>query len=75
MKVTVYTTKIVKEVVEVPDKFAVMLDDDWVDSASVLEWNRACRELEDAIWPLVAKDTYHIAAVWDEKDELVMMED
>lgn len=75
MKVTVYATKLVKEVVEVSDEFAKMLDDDWSCSLSPQEWYDECRKLENAVWPLVAKDTYHIAAVWDENDELVMMED
>jgi hypothetical protein len=74
MKVTVYTKHIIKEVVEIPDEFAVMLDDDWIDD-HFHEFLKMHTKLEHTLWPLVSKDTEAIIAVYDEDDKNCLMEE
>lgn len=74
MKVTVYTKQIVKEVVEVPDEFAILLDDDWVNRHPY-EVIKMQSKLELTIWPLVSKNTRTILGIYDEKDKTALMEE
>lgn len=73
MKVTVYTKQIVKEVVEVSDEFAVLLDEDWLDH-HLYESEKMYNKLELALWPLVSKDTRAIVGVYDEDDHYALIE-
>lgn len=74
MKVTVYTKQIVKEVVEVPDEFAILLDDDWVNRHPY-EVIKMQSKLELTVWTLVSKNTRTILGIYDEKDKTALMEE
>lgn len=74
MKVTVYTKQVVKEIVEIPDEFAVMLNDDWIDS-HFHEYLEMQNKLELTLWSLVSKDTRAIIGVYDEDDKNCLMEE
>lgn len=73
MKVTVYTKQIVKDVVEVPDEFAVLLDDEWIDN-NFDESIKLQNELQDTVWSLVSKDAKAIICICDEDDKNALFE-
>jgi len=74
MKVKVFATKTIEKIVDVPDKYKVLEDDDWVDNHDWDAYDKKIKGIKKDILSTLGNEVDTIEAIWTENEEDLLWE-
>ena len=74
MKVKIFATKTIERIVDVPDKYKVLEDDNWVDNHDWDAYDEKIKSMKKDILSMLGNEIDTVEAIWTKDEEDLLWE-